>query len=124
MATATRDLLFGLLALQNGLIDQVQLVAAFQAWTREKSRRLADHLVVRGDLDAADRGAVEALVERHLRKHGGEVEKSLAAVRTAKSTLESLANLGDAGDRSHARADRHRSSRRGERTDRQLRVGC
>ena len=30
-AAADRHLLFGLLALQNGLIDQVQLVAAFQA---------------------------------------------------------------------------------------------
>ena len=42
---ADRDLLFGLLALQNGLIDQGQLVAAFQAWTRDKARPLADHLV-------------------------------------------------------------------------------
>src|SRR5208283_1336100 len=31
-----RHLLFGLLALQNGLIDQTQLVAAFHAWTRKK----------------------------------------------------------------------------------------
>jgi hypothetical protein len=30
---ADRDLLFGLLALQNGLIDQARLVATFQAWT-------------------------------------------------------------------------------------------
>ena len=52
MAAADRDLLFGLLALQNGLIDQGQLVAAFQAWTRDKARPLADHLVARGDLDA------------------------------------------------------------------------
>ena len=43
-----RDLLFGLLALQNGLINQGQLVAAFQAWTFDKSRALADHLVGRG----------------------------------------------------------------------------
>ena len=35
---ADRDLLFGLLALQNGLIDQGQLVAAFQAWTLDKAR--------------------------------------------------------------------------------------
>ena len=49
---ADRHLLFGLLALQNGLIDQGQLVAAFQAWTRDKARSLADHLVARGDLDA------------------------------------------------------------------------
>jgi eukaryotic-like serine/threonine-protein kinase len=36
-AAADRHLLFGLLALQNGLIDQGQLVAAFQAWTRDSS---------------------------------------------------------------------------------------
>ena len=47
---ADRNLLFGLLALQNGLIDQVQLVAAFQAWTLDKARLLADLLVDRGDL--------------------------------------------------------------------------
>jgi hypothetical protein len=41
-----RDLLVGLLALQNGLIDQAQLVAAFPAWTLDKSRSLADPLGV------------------------------------------------------------------------------
>jgi hypothetical protein len=40
---ADRHLLFGLLALQNGLIDQGQLVAAFQAWTRDKARSLPDY---------------------------------------------------------------------------------
>jgi eukaryotic-like serine/threonine-protein kinase len=94
MAASDRDLLFGLLALQNSLIDQVQLVAAFQAWTRDKARPLADHLVVRGDLDADDRSAVDALVERHLKKHG-DVEKSLAAVPAGKSTRKRLAALAD-----------------------------
>jgi hypothetical protein len=51
-AAADRHLLFGLLALQVGLIDQGTLVAAFQAWTRDKSRSLADQLVARGDRDA------------------------------------------------------------------------
>src|SRR3954449_1164150 len=92
---AERDLLFGLLALQNGLIDQVQLVAAFQAWTRDKGRALADHLVGRGDLDADDRSAVEALVERHIKKHGGDVERSLAAIPAGRSTRESLARIDD-----------------------------
>src|SRR6516165_8283255 len=77
---ADRNLLFGLLALQNGLINQGQLVAAFQAWTLDKARTLADHLVGRGDLDADDRSAVEALVVRHIKKHGDNVERSLAAI--------------------------------------------
>ena len=91
-----RNLLFGLLALQNGLINQVQLVAAFQAWTLDNARALADHLVSRGDLDADDRSAVDALVERHIKKHGGDVERSLAAIPASRSTRESLAQLGDA----------------------------
>jgi hypothetical protein len=77
---ADHDLLFGLLALQNGLINQGQLVAAFQAWTLEKDRPLAGHLIDRGDLDPDDRAAVEALVARHLKKHGGSPVKSLAAL--------------------------------------------
>ena len=47
---ADRNLLFGLLALQIGLIDQDQLVAAFRAWSRDKGRQLAEYLVDRGDL--------------------------------------------------------------------------
>ena len=50
---AARDLLFGLLALQTGLINQGQLVAAFHAWTCDKSRSLADHLVALGHLGPA-----------------------------------------------------------------------
>ena len=65
---AAGHLLFGLLALQNGLIDQVQLVAAFQAWTRDKARPLADHLVARGDLDAEHRPLSRRLVARPPRR--------------------------------------------------------
>jgi eukaryotic-like serine/threonine-protein kinase len=91
---ADRHLLFGLLALQNGIISQVQLVAAFQAWTLDKTRSLADHLEARGDLTAAKRALLEALGEVHLDAHGGDVGKSLAAVSAGKSTQESLARIG------------------------------
>jgi DNA-directed RNA polymerase specialized sigma24 family protein len=87
---AERDLLFGLLALQNGLIDQGQLVAAFQAWTRDKARPLAEHLAARGDLDPDQRAGVEAMVGLHLNKHGGDAGKSLAALPAGRSTRESL----------------------------------
>ena len=96
-AAADRHLLFGLLALQIGLIDQGQLVAAFQAWTRDKSRPIADHLLDRGDLDAEQRAVVEAMVALHLKKHGGDPEKSLAALGAGRSTRERLAAIGDPG---------------------------
>ena len=94
-SAADRNLLFGLIALQNGLIDQAQLVAAFQAWTLEKDRPLADHLVNRDAIDADQRGVVEAMVGLHLKKHGGSTEKSLAAIGAGRSTRESLARIRD-----------------------------
>jgi eukaryotic-like serine/threonine-protein kinase len=90
-----RDLLFGMLALQNCFVDEVQLVAAFQAWTRDKSRPIADHLIARGDLDPEDRDVVVALVAKYLKKHGGDPERSLAAIVSGRSTREGLARLGD-----------------------------
>jgi eukaryotic-like serine/threonine-protein kinase len=95
MAAAERDLLFGLLALQNGLIEQDQLIAAFRAWSRNKVRPIADLLVERGGLDSDDRAAVEALVGRHLTKHGGSAEQSLAAINVVRSIRASLARVPD-----------------------------
>src|SRR5262249_41630656 len=92
---AERNLLFGLLALQNGLIDQDQLVAAFRAWTRDKARPMAEVLTGQGAIDADDRAALEALAARHLKHHGGDPEKSLAALHVGGSTRESLAAVGD-----------------------------
>jgi eukaryotic-like serine/threonine-protein kinase len=91
---ADRNLLFGLLALQNGLINQAQLVAAFQAWTLDKARALADHLVALGHLNGAQKVVVEAMADLHVAKHG-DLERSLAAVSAGRSTHESLARLGD-----------------------------
>jgi serine/threonine-protein kinase len=95
-AVADHHLLFGLLALQNGIINQGQLLAAFQAWTLDKSKSLAEHLEVRGDLTRAKRAVLEALAEVHLDAHGGDVEKSLAAVPAGPSMREGLARIGDA----------------------------
>jgi hypothetical protein len=92
---ADRHLLFGLLALQNGLIDQAQLVAAFQSWTRDKDRPLADHLVALGYLDLAHRPLLEGLAALHLDRHGGDAQQSLAAIPAGRSTRESLARIGD-----------------------------
>jgi eukaryotic-like serine/threonine-protein kinase len=90
-----KDLLFGLLALQVGLIDQAALVAAFHAWTQDKARPLADHLVALGHLDAAHRPLLEGLAAAHLARNGGNLEQSLAAIPAGRSTRESLAQIGD-----------------------------
>jgi len=92
----SRDLLFGMLTLQIGMIDQGQLVAAFQAWTRAGDRPLAEHLAARGDLDAEQRAGVEAMVDLHLKKHAGDAQRSLAAIPAGRFTRETLARVADA----------------------------
>ncbi len=91
---AARDLLYGLIALQVGLIDQSKLVAGFQAWTLDKSRPLAEHLMRLGHLDDERRAAIDAMVTLHLKLHG-DVEKSLASLDIGSSTREKLAALVD-----------------------------
>ncbi len=78
MATVESDqnLLFGILALQNGLIEQPDLIAAFQCWTKERSRPMAQALVDRGALTENDRAMLNGLVRRHAEKRGGEAERS------------------------------------------------
>ena len=77
---AEGSFLFGLLALQIGLIDQGQLVAAFQAWTLDKARR-SPSISSRVVTSIGTARAVEALVERHWKKHAGRTDKSLASIR-------------------------------------------
>ncbi len=89
------ELLFGLLALQNDLIDRDALVAAFQGWSRDKRRPLAEHLVRCGALEADDRATLEALVVRYLRKHGDDPETSLASIPAGRSVRARLRALGD-----------------------------
>jgi hypothetical protein len=90
---AQRDMIVGLLALQNGLIDQDQLVSAFRSWTRNRSRAIAELLVEQGALDAEERALLEGLAETHQKRHAGDAGRSLAALHAGRSTRESLGGL-------------------------------
>ena len=92
---ADHNLLFGLLALQTGLINQGALFTAFNAWTRDKDRSMAGILVAHGELDASRRTLLERLVSEHVKMHDDDPEKSLAAIETGRSTRERLAQIND-----------------------------
>jgi eukaryotic-like serine/threonine-protein kinase len=93
-ADAPHDLLFGLLALQNGMVNPEQLVAAFGVWARAGDRPMADLLVRQGALSDPRRSVLEALAAEHVAMHGGAPEKSLAALSTGRAIRESLARVG------------------------------
>jgi serine/threonine protein kinase len=79
-STADRNLLFGVLALHLELIDDSRFAQACSAWATRKDTSLADVLQDHGWLSDEDRREVERLVERKLKKHGGDVRRSLAEV--------------------------------------------
>ena len=85
-----RSLLFGILALQNGLIEQPDLIAAFQCWRSEPTRSMSQILTERGTLSEQDRTRLEGLVLQHALKEGGSGENSAADLGPPGSSLVRL----------------------------------
>jgi WD40 repeat protein/serine/threonine protein kinase len=92
---ADRNLLFGILALQMDFIQRDALIAAMHAWVLDKAKPLGQILVEQGALPPGQRGLLEPLVEAHLEMHGGDAEKSLAAVGVPTPLRHDLHSLGD-----------------------------
>jgi len=90
-----RNLLFGLLALQTGLIDRAALLTALHTCGVAKEKSLAEILGDQGALDAEGKALIQALASKHLGAHGGDPEKSLGSMVAAGSTREILTHLGD-----------------------------
>jgi serine/threonine-protein kinase len=93
---ADRNLIFGLLALQMDFVNREQLLDAMAAWMLDKHTPLGDVLCRRGALAEEDGAALDRLVERHVRRHGGDAQASLAALRVEPAVRDELQRLDDA----------------------------
>lgn len=93
---ADRDILFGLLALRNGLIDDSKLADGIRAWIQAKDRPLADHLVALGHVTEVQRPTIEAMATIHIEAHEGQPAKSLATLTASPATRSLLSTIGDA----------------------------
>ena len=80
MNRATEQLLFGMMALQNGFVTKENLLSVFSIWILDKSVLIQDLLVDRKFLSEPTRDVLAALVSEHLRQHGNDPERSLAAM--------------------------------------------
>jgi serine/threonine protein kinase/lipopolysaccharide biosynthesis regulator YciM len=92
---ADGNLLFGLLAFQNNFIDRAALLGAFDEWVQDKGRPLGQILRERGALSDSRHALLEALVAEHIRHHGDDPEKSLAALSSIGTVREDLSRLAD-----------------------------
>ena len=79
---ASRNLLFGVLAVQMGFCRSDQLVNAMNDWLRERSLSLDEILVKLGILTSRRRELLVQAVDEHLVLHGPVSELSVEAVQT------------------------------------------
>ena len=100
---ADRSLLFGVLALQADIIDAERFAEVCSAWASKKGTPLADLLQQRDWITDEERHHVEFLLERKLRKHGGNSRQSLAA--TADNRIRGLMNASDDPEVRHSIAE-------------------
>jgi serine/threonine-protein kinase len=91
-----RNLLFGILALQMDFVSRDQLIAAMHAWVLDKGQPLGDILVRQGALAEPEQAALEVLVQQHLRRHGDDPARSLAALPPAPAVRQHLERVADA----------------------------
>ncbi|HEY7157328.1 MAG TPA: serine/threonine-protein kinase [Gemmataceae bacterium] len=94
-STADRNLLFGILALQMDFINRDALVAAMNAWVLQKTIPLGQILLDQGAIHADTRALLDALVRKHLEMHGGDAQKSLAAVCPLDAVRQHLEQIAD-----------------------------
>jgi len=87
-----RDLLFGLVAFQKGVIDADRLNETCAAWNGKAAIPLADRLVDRGWMTVEQKTELECILTEELKAHGGDVEAALAATVDGRC-LEALGNL-------------------------------
>ena len=84
-----RNLLFGVVALQNGTVDADRLAETCAAWVKEPSQPLANLFVNRGLMTDEQKTELEKMVAHELEAHGGDPQVTLAATMDGRS-LEAL----------------------------------
>jgi serine/threonine protein kinase len=75
-----RNLLFAVMALQQGLVSRDAIIAAMNSWLVEKSKSLGKILVEQGVLTERAHEEVNELVSRHVELHDNDVAASLVAI--------------------------------------------
>lgn len=88
-----RNLLFGILAVQNDLISQDDLIHAMNAWLLESSKSIGQILVDQSRLDQVDCDLLDQMIRRHIAKNSGDLKKAIGAISSAEYFIDSLKQL-------------------------------
>ena len=88
-----RNMLFGMLAHQMDFINGKQLGEAMKARGEQRGKALGEVLVEQGVLAPEHQALIENLVEEHLKLHGEDPQKSIAALEEIRRCAPSAGQL-------------------------------
>jgi len=92
-----RQFLFAVMAVDRRLIDRDAFMAAVNGWSFDKSVPLADQLIRLNAMNQAVALELEAIIDQHLKEHGGDLARCLdvADVSVRKALAQALAAIPD-----------------------------
>ncbi|MBI1324574.1 tetratricopeptide repeat protein [bacterium] len=90
-----RQLIFAILAVQNDLVDTSAATAVVESWMQDRSLQVREHLIDQGGLEADDAAFIERIVDRLVRKSGGDAQTALAKLSSVFGLSASFASLAD-----------------------------
>ena len=102
---ADRNLLFGILAWQAGVITEAQLLSAMQQWTFDKGKSLGEVLVDQSVLTQEQYAELSRMVESHLKLHNDDANEALNSLSSLPAVTKTIRKKLDDSD-IHASLDR------------------
>lgn len=93
-----KNLLFGILSLQAGVIDETQLITAMKRWAFEKDCPLDAILLKQASVSAEQIELIHAMVDAQLKLHQNDTEKAITAISSAELVTLSIREAVDDSD--------------------------
>lgn len=101
-ASADRNLLFGVLAVQLDFVSRDDLIAATSRWVLDKEQPLSEVFVDQGMISREESDVIEGVVRKHLERNNGDPRQSLQSIEAFEVVRSTLGDLGDTEVRTSA----------------------
>lgn len=95
-ASADRNLLFGVLAVQLNFVSRDDLISATSRWVLDKQRPLSEIFVEQGMITIEESKVIDSVVTKHLEKNGDDPRQSLQSIEAFEAIRSTLGDLDDA----------------------------
>ncbi len=94
-ASADRNLLFGVLAVQLDFVSRDDLIAATSRWILDKETPLSEVFVDQGMLSREESQLIDGVVRKHLERNGDDARLSLQSLEAFEAVRDTLKEIDD-----------------------------